>query len=124
MLNNVFIVETTKKTFYTSFYILIRKSHCCAWRGSVIIGCDFNSHVGKESDGFENPHGFGYGRRNLGRIRLQHSCVANNLTMANTFKKSDNQLIKYSAEGNATQIPEVSHPEVFCKKRCSEACNF
>ena len=27
--------------------------------------------------------------------------------MANTFKKPDNQLIKYSAEGDATQIPEV-----------------
>ena len=72
----------------------------------LLVGGDFNGHVGERSPGFEGIHGgYGYGTHNPDGVRLLDFCVANNLAVTNTFfKKQSNRLITFSSGGNTTQI--------------------
>ena len=73
----------------------------------LLIGGDFNGHVGESSGGFEDTHGggHGYGIRNSDGVRMLDFCVANRLAIANTFfKKKHSRLITYSSGGADTQI--------------------
>ncbi|KAK6742269.1 hypothetical protein RB195_009870 [Necator americanus] len=51
----------------------------------LLIGGDFNGHVGSRKDGFESCHGgYGYGARNDDGLRILEYAVASDLIIANT----------------------------------------
>ena len=72
----------------------------------LLVGGDFNGHVGEHSPGFEGIHGgFGYGTQNPDGVRLLDFCVANNLAVTNTFfqktiKSSDHIFIWWKYHSN------------------------
>ena len=72
----------------------------------LLLGGDFNGHVGENSLGFEGVHGgHGYGAQNPDGVRLLDFCVANQLAVSNLFfSKNTSRLITYSSGGNETQI--------------------
>ena len=72
----------------------------------LLLGCDFNGHVGEHSAGFEGVHrGSGYGMRNQDGLRILNFCVADKLAITNTFfRKNKSGLITFSSGGNYTQI--------------------
>lgn len=70
---------------------------------------DLNNHVGKDPDGFENPHWRKwYGNRNPEKIWLLNVCIVNSIALTKTFfEKSKSQLIAYCSEGSSTQIDYI-----------------
>ena len=60
----------------------------------VLVGGDFNDHVGTDMGGFGEVHvGFGIGQINDGRIRLLDWAVGKGLHLMNTcFQKRKSQL--------------------------------
>ena len=72
----------------------------------LVLGGDFNGHVGKHSAGFEGVlGGSGYGMKNQDGLRILDFCVANKLAITNTFfHKNKSRLITFSSGGNHTQI--------------------
>lgn len=72
----------------------------------ILIGADFNAHVGKVADGYEQCHGgFGYGTRNDPGEQLLTLANAYNLKLANTyFRKKDEHLITFKSGTGKTQI--------------------
>ena len=64
----------------------------------VSDGGDFNGHVGKYSAGFEVVHGgIRHGVIKQDGLQILDLCVANKLTVANTFfQKNISRLITYS----------------------------
>ena len=70
---------------------------------------DFNGHIGKEVDGFEDVHGgFGIGNRNLeGRLLLEF-CVEKDLCVGNSwFKKKDSRKVTFNGGCSRTEIDFV-----------------
>ena len=76
----------------------------------LVLGGDFNGHVGEHSTGFEGVHGgSGYGMRNQDGLRVLNFCVANKLAITNTFfHKNKSRLITFSSGGNRTQIDFIT----------------
>ncbi|KAK6745007.1 hypothetical protein RB195_011614 [Necator americanus] len=72
----------------------------------LLIGGDFNGHVGSQKDGFESCHGgYGYGARNDDGLRILKYAVASDLIIANTQnRKRKSHLITYTSGGRQTQI--------------------
>ncbi|KAK6743091.1 hypothetical protein RB195_010390 [Necator americanus] len=72
----------------------------------LLIGGDFNGHVGSRKDGFESSHsGYGYGARNDDGLRILEYAVASDLIIANTQnRKRKSHLITYTSGGGETQI--------------------
>ena len=72
----------------------------------LVLGGDFNGHVGEHSAGFEDPHeGSGLGMRNQGGLHIPDFCVANKLVITNTFfRKNKSRPITFSCGGNHIQI--------------------
>ena len=72
----------------------------------LVLGGDFNVHVGENSAGFEGAHGgSGYGMRNQNELCILDFCVANKLPITNTFFcKNKSRLITFSSGGNHKQI--------------------
>ncbi|KAK6730159.1 hypothetical protein RB195_006927 [Necator americanus] len=72
----------------------------------LLIGEDFNGHVGSWKDGFESFHGgYGYGARNDDGLRILEYAVASDLVIANTlYRKRKSHLITYTSGGRETQI--------------------
>ncbi|KAK6761145.1 hypothetical protein RB195_022275 [Necator americanus] len=72
----------------------------------LLIGEDFNGHVGPREDGFESGHGgYGYGACNDDRLRILEYAVASDLIIANTqYRKRKSHLITYTRGGRQTQI--------------------
>ncbi|KAK6731492.1 hypothetical protein RB195_007761 [Necator americanus] len=72
----------------------------------LLIGGDFNGHVGSRKDGFESCHGgYGYGARNDDGLRILEYAVASDLIIANTqYRKRKSHLITYTSGGRETQI--------------------
>ncbi|KAK6730588.1 hypothetical protein RB195_007196 [Necator americanus] len=72
----------------------------------LLIGGDFNGHVGSRRDGFESCHGgYGYGARNGNELRILEYAVASDLIIANTqYRKRKSHLITYTSGGRETQI--------------------
>ena len=76
----------------------------------VVLGMgDFNGHVGKRIDGFEDVHGgYGIGKRNVEGRRLLEFCDEKELWVANTwFEKKEQRKITYSMIRNETEIDFV-----------------
>ena len=72
----------------------------------ILIGGDFNGHVGNSRSGFENVYGgYGFGVRNDARNSILDFAVSYDMILANTwFRKLDSHLITYRSGGNASQI--------------------
>ena len=72
----------------------------------LVVGGDFNGHVGQLSDGFDGVHGNrGIGSRNAEGISLLDLCVALDLAVVNTFfEKAASRLITYKSGSASTQI--------------------
>jgi len=58
----------------------------------LLIGGDFNGHIGRRGEGYETIHGgFGYGERNNARVSILDFAVAYDLSIVNSyFKKRKN----------------------------------
>ena len=68
--------------------------------GELILGMgDFNGHVGKQSDAYEDVHGGnGIGERNMEGKMLLEFCDEKELCVANTwFRKEEKRKVTYSA---------------------------
>ena len=74
--------------------------------GKVLVGGDFNSHVGSDVGGFGEVHGgFGIGQINDGGSRLLDWAVGKGLRMMNTcFQKRKSQLITFRSGETETMI--------------------
>ena len=61
----------------------------------LLIGGDFNGHIGSRREGYEVVHGgFGYSVRNSGRVSILDFAVAYELSIVNSyFKKREQHLI-------------------------------
>ncbi|KAK6762631.1 hypothetical protein RB195_023378 [Necator americanus] len=72
----------------------------------LLIGGDFNGHVGSRKDGFESCHGgYGHGARNEDGLRILEYTVASDLIIANTqYRKRKSHLITYTSGGRETQV--------------------
>ena len=73
----------------------------------LVLGLeDFNGHVGKCAEGFEDIHGwYGIGKRNAEGRMLLDFCDQEELCVANTWcKKKDKRKVTYSSGGNDTEI--------------------
>ena len=65
----------------------------------LLIGGDFNGHVGEHSLGFEDAHGGnGFGTQNPDGVRLLDFCVANKLAISNTFLKKQSHNLFFRRE--------------------------
>ena len=75
----------------------------------LIPGGDWNGHVGRAADGFEEVHGGnGYGVRNDDGGRLLDFAVAHDLVIGNTlFKKRNSHLITYASGDHETQVDYI-----------------
>ncbi|VFQ94817.1 unnamed protein product [Cuscuta campestris] len=72
----------------------------------VIIGGDFNGHIGDSAEGFEDVHGgFGYGSRNPAGVSLLEFARASDMVVANScFPKRDVHLATFVSGVGTTQI--------------------
>ena len=72
----------------------------------LVIGGDFNGHVGRGADGYKGIHGgFGYGNRNVEGERILELGAALDKVVCNTFfKKRDSRLVTYKSGQCSTQI--------------------
>lgn len=96
----------------------------------VVLGGDFNGHIGERSDGYPGAHGgFGFGVRNVGGSALLEFATALDLVIVNSvFQKRAEHLITFSSGGLNTQIDYLlmrkrdARACVDCKVFRSEAC--
>ncbi|XP_048483178.1 craniofacial development protein 2-like [Plutella xylostella] len=72
----------------------------------LVIGGDFNGHVGKYNHDYERVHGGkGFGSRNFEGECILEMATAFDLALVNTyFQKKDEHLITYKSGQHATQI--------------------
>ena len=70
---------------------------------------DFNSHVGRDTEGFDRIHGgHGFGSRNTDGVRILDFCTATNLAITNTFfVKPNSHLITYHSGCHFTQVDYI-----------------
>ena len=75
----------------------------------VIVGGNFNGHVGKSSEGYEGVHdGFGFGSRNKEGERLLEFGTATDMVVCNTlFRKRLSRLITYESGSCQTKIDYI-----------------
>lgn len=96
----------------------------------VVMGGDFNGHIGARVDGYHRAHGgFGFGVRNDGGSALLEFATAHELVIVNSvFQKRAEHLITFSSGGHNTQIDYLLMRSrdvrscVDCKVFPSEAC--
>jgi len=72
----------------------------------LLIGIDFNGHIGRRGDGYEAIHGgFGFRKRNSGRVSILNFAVAYKLSIVNSyFKKKEEPFITFKSGNTRTQI--------------------
>ena len=72
----------------------------------LLIGVDFNGHIGRRGDGYEAIHGgFGFRKRNSGRVSILNFAVAYKLSIVNSyFKKKEEPFITFKSGNTRTQI--------------------
>ncbi|VFQ71548.1 unnamed protein product [Cuscuta campestris] len=72
----------------------------------VIIGGDFNGHIGDSAEGFKDVHGgFGFGSRNPAGVSLLEFARASDMVVANScFPKRDDHLATFVSGVGTTQI--------------------
>ena len=72
----------------------------------LIIGGDFNAHVGRKADGYEGVHGgYGHRTRNIAGERMLEFCDVAQLIVANTmFAREAERIVSYESGGNRTTV--------------------
>ena len=72
----------------------------------LLIGGDFNGHIGRIEDGYEMVHGgFGYEERNNGGESIFDFAVAYELVIVNPyFKKKEEYLVTFKSRNTMTKI--------------------
>ena len=72
----------------------------------LLIGGDFNGHIGSRREGYEMVHGgFGYGVRNSGGVSILDFAVAYDLSIVNSFfRKREEHLITFKSGSTRTQF--------------------
>ncbi|KAG5605655.1 hypothetical protein H5410_027147 [Solanum commersonii] len=95
--------EEAKKLFYEDLDDVVRGIPNTE---KIIIGGDFNGHIGKTSNGFDDVHGgFGFGERNGGGTSLLDFTKAFELVIANScFPKKENHMVTFHSSVAKTQI--------------------
>ena len=76
----------------------------------ILFVCgNFNGHIGKNADGYEEVHGGrGFGRRNLDGKRILEFAVAHNLVVLNLlFTKRERHLVTYQSDEYQSQIDYI-----------------
>ena len=98
--------QELKDRFYHMLQQATVKTHTNDY---IIVGGDFNGHVGSLPGIFSGVHGgYGYGTRNEEGVRLLEFCDASNLLICNTnFRKPVGHLITYQSGGLASQIDYI-----------------
>ena len=63
----------------------------------LLIGGDFNGHIGRRGDGYETIHGgFGCSEKNSGQVSILDFSIAYGLSIVNSyFKKKEEHLITF-----------------------------
>ena len=76
---------------------------------NVLVGGDFNGHVGSDMGGFGEVHGgFGIGQINDGGIRLLDWAVGKGLRLMNTcFQKRNSRLVTFRSGETETMIDYI-----------------
>ena len=98
--------EAEKDRFYDQLNAVVAKIPL----SEVLIPCgDWNGHVGRAADGFEEVHGgFGYGEWKDEGGKLLDFAVAHDLVIGNTlFKKRNSHLITYASGDHETQVDYI-----------------
>ncbi|KAK3893379.1 hypothetical protein Pcinc_002812 [Petrolisthes cinctipes] len=95
--------EEAKDWFYDRLIAVASK---VSEKEVLAVAGDFNGHVGKTSDGFEEVHeGNGYGERNTEGERILEFGFAMDMLVANTvFKKRESHLVTYESGTAKTQV--------------------
>ncbi|XP_049382987.1 uncharacterized protein LOC125847406 [Solanum stenotomum] len=95
--------EEAKKLFYEDLDEAVRGIPITE---KIVIGGDFNGHIGATSNGFDDVHGgFGFGERNGGGSSLLDFAKAFELVIANScFPKKENHLVTFRSSVAKTQI--------------------
>ncbi|KAG5612532.1 hypothetical protein H5410_023813 [Solanum commersonii] len=95
--------EKAKKLFYEDLDEVVRGIPNTE---KIVIGGDFNGHIGATSNGFDDVHGgFGFGERNGGGTSLLDFAKAFELVIANScFPKKENHLVTFRSSVAKTQI--------------------
>ncbi|KAG5591784.1 hypothetical protein H5410_042298, partial [Solanum commersonii] len=95
--------EEAKKVFYEDLDEVVRGIPNTE---RIVIGGDFNGHIGATSNGFDHVHGgFGFGERNGGGTSLLDFAKAFELVIANScFSKKENHLVTFRSSVAKTQI--------------------
>ncbi|KAG5590370.1 hypothetical protein H5410_040884, partial [Solanum commersonii] len=95
--------EEAKKLFYEGLDEVVRG---ISNTEKIVIGGDFNGHIGATSNGFDDVHGgFGFGERNGGGTSLLDFAKAFELVIANScFPKKENHLVTFRSSVAKTQI--------------------
>ncbi|KAG5601748.1 hypothetical protein H5410_033118 [Solanum commersonii] len=95
--------EEAKKLFYEDLDEVVRG---ISDTEKIVIGGDFNGHIGATSNGFDDVHGgFGVGERNGGGTSLLDFAKAFELVIANScFPKKKNHMVTFRSSVAKTQI--------------------
>ncbi|WMV09787.1 hypothetical protein MTR67_003172 [Solanum verrucosum] len=95
--------EEAKKLFYEDLDEVVRGIPITE---KIVIGGDFNGHIGATSNGFDDVHGgFGFGERNGGGTALLDFAKAFELVIANScFPKKENHMVTFRSSVAKTQI--------------------
>ena len=80
----------------------------------------FNSHIGKNADGYEGVHGGrGFGRRYLEYERILEFAVTYNLVVSNSFfTKRKSHLVIYQSGENQSQVGYILVKQVIPNEEC------
>jgi len=72
----------------------------------LLIGGDFNGHIGSRAEGYETVQGgLGYGVRNSGGVSVLDFAVAYDMSIVNSyFKKREEHLVTFSSGSARMQI--------------------
>ncbi|KAG5606742.1 hypothetical protein H5410_028234 [Solanum commersonii] len=95
--------EEAKKLFYEELDEVVRGIPSTE---RIVIGGDFNGHIGATSSGCDDVHGgFGFGERNGGGTSLLDFAKAFELVIVNScFPKKENHLVTFRSSIAKTQI--------------------
>ena len=98
------VEEEDKVEFFDRLSDLMLRVKDKEW---VIVGGDFNGHVGEGSGDFRGMHGgYGVGRRNAEGVRLLEFCEEHELSVVNTFfRKAERHQITYRSPSPLPSAP-------------------
>lgn len=108
--------DDVKKQFWEDLDMVIQD---VSQSEKLVIGGDFNGHIGVDADKYETVHGgFGFGERNNGGVSVLDFAVAYNLLVVNSFFKKEDHLVTFKSGSSKTQIDYFlsrADSQRFCK---------